>query len=31
MDRALGVTAVARAGLEDVPELHSAASTAVLT
>jgi D-sedoheptulose 7-phosphate isomerase len=31
MDRALGVTAVARGALEDVPELHSAASTAVLT
>jgi D-sedoheptulose 7-phosphate isomerase len=30
MDRALGVTAVARAALEDVPDLHSAASTRAL-
>jgi D-sedoheptulose 7-phosphate isomerase len=31
MDRALGATAIARGALEDVPELQSAASTAVPT
>jgi D-sedoheptulose 7-phosphate isomerase len=31
MDRALGVNDVARAALEDVPELHGAGSTVVLT